>query len=372
MLDLDDRALYAATDKSDMRGQIRGLPAQCRQAWEKALEFKLPRGYSNIDKVLILGMGGSAIGGDLLKALASNLKKPLVLVNRDYDLPAWVDGRTLVIAASYSGNTEETLSAFTQALSISCKKLVISTGGKISTLASAHKVPVFTITHVSQPRAALGYGLLPLLAIMRNMGFLDSKAVDMDGMVASLEGLTKKYDVEVPVPDNPAKKLALQLHGKGAVIYGAGILSDVARRWKTQINENSKAWAFFEVFPELNHNAIVGCHHPDALKDKLFVILLRCPSLLPRTLLRYEVTAELLRRSGIPHEFVDSEGNGPFITSVTTAELQRDPVGSDLRYVMSSVLLGDWVSFYLAVLNGVDPTPVSEIDFLKKRLADVK
>jgi glucose/mannose-6-phosphate isomerase len=131
-------------------------------------------------------------------------------------------------------------------------------------------------------------------------------------------------------------------------------LTDVARRWKTQINENSKAWAFFETFPELNHNAIVGYHFPAGAAQNMFVTMLRCPELHPRTQIRYTVTGEVLKENSIPFEYVDSEGSNP------------------LSYLMSLVLLGDWVSYYLAMLYGVDPTPVPVIDFLKNRLAETK
>ena len=161
MVNLDDRELYINTDKSGMRAQIHGLPAQCKNAWEKALSFNLPFDYSDVDKVVILGMGGSAIGADLLKALTSTLSRPLVVVNREYDLPAWVDSKTLVIAASYSGNTEETLSSFAQALDKQCKKLVISTGGKITAIAAAKDIPVFTIDCVAQPRGSNGVWSAP-------------------------------------------------------------------------------------------------------------------------------------------------------------------------------------------------------------------
>ncbi len=354
MLSLDDRELYISTDKSGMRVQIHGLPGQCKSAWEKALTFNLPSGYSDVDKVVILGMGGSAIGGDLLRALTGTLNRPLVVVNREYDLPAWVDNKTLVIAASYSGNTEETLSSFAQALDKRCKKLVISTGGKISSIASKKGIPVFTIDHVSQPRAAIGYSLLPLLAIMQRLGFIEGKSEDVESMAALLETLGKRWQEDVPVSTNKAKALALKLQGKVSVIYGAGILTDVARRWKTQINENSKAWAFFETLPELNHNAIVGYHFPASATQNIFVTMLRCPELHPRTQIRYTVTGEVLKENSIPFEIVDSEGNNP------------------LSYLMSLVLLGDWVSYYLAMLYGVDPTPVPVIDFLKKRLAETK
>ena len=235
----------------------------------------------------------------------------MVTVNREYDLPGWVDGHTLVIAASYSGNTEETISAFTQALTSKCKKLVISTGGKITALANAKNYPVFPVDHVSQPRAAVGYSLLPLLAVMQRLGFIEGKSADVESTVALLEKLSGRWQEDVPVSENKAKALALKLQGKVAIIYGAGILADVARRWKTQINENSKAWAFFETFPELNHNAIVGYHFPPAAAANMFIPMLRCPALNPHIQIRYTVTGELLEENCIPFEYVDSESGNP-------------------------------------------------------------
>ena len=354
MLNLDNQSVYASLDKSGMGSQIRGLPGQCRQAWDKASLFNLPSDYSQVDKVVILGMGGSAIGGDLLRALTASLSKPLVLVQRDYNLPDWVDEKTLLIGASYSGNTEETLSAFTQALKKNCKKLVISTGGRLTELAHRNGVPIFVIEHVSPPRAALGYSLLPLLAIMQNLGFISGEAVEVDGMVSALKMMCQLWQQDSPQDHNQAKMLASRLYDKVVVIYGAGILTDVARRWKTQINENSKQWAFFETLPELNHNAVLGYRYPPGTADHIYVLFLRCQSLHPRTLIRYEVTGELLEQNHIPFQYVDSQG------------------GNDLRHVMNLVLLGDWVSYYLAMLNGIDPSPVPEIDLLKKRLADGK
>jgi glucose/mannose-6-phosphate isomerase len=354
MNNLDDSALFNSLDKSGMRLQIQGLPAQCRNAWEKASSLKLPEDYKKVNKVLILGMGGSAIGGDLLRASTFSSNSPLIMVHRDYDLPSYVDENTLVVASSYSGNTEETLSGFTQALDCKCKKLVISTGGKLTSLAREAGVPIFVIEHVSPPRAALGYSLLPLLAIMQNLGIISDKSAEVDSMVRSLETLCESWQEDTSIEHNQAKKLALKLDGKLIVIYGSGILADVARRWKTQINENSKSWAFFEVLPELNHNAVIGYRYPPSLREQLFVLMLRCPSLHPRTLIRYKITGELLEQQKIQYQILDSDGINP------------------LKHIMSLVFLGDWVSYYLAILIGVDPTPVPEIDFLKKRLSKAK
>jgi glucose/mannose-6-phosphate isomerase len=354
MVNLDDVQVYRRLDPANMLEHLHDLPRQCRTAWHKAKDFELPGDYASIDKVVILGMGGSAIGGSLLRNFVSRLTKPIVFVTRDYDLPAFVDNRTLVIASSYSGNTEETLSAFSQALEGKCKKLAMTTGGKLKALAQNAKVPVFVIDHTYQPRAALGYSFIPLIAFLQKLGLLKDKTAEVEAMTQDLEKLLGELKETVPTSSNPAKQLATKLQGKIAVIYGAGILSAVARRWKTQVNENSKAWAFHETFPELNHNAVVGYQFPAELASKLYVVLLRCPSLHPRTLIRYQVTSELLEQNSISHQLIDSQGE------------------SELSQMMSLIYLGDWVSYYLAILYQTDPTPVKVIDYLKKRLSEAK
>jgi len=354
MANLDDVQVYKRLDSSNMLEHLHGLPQQCRTAWYKARGFELPQDYADIDKVVVLGMGGSAIGGDLTRSLLLSKGKPILFVNRDYKLPAFVDEKTLVIASSYSGNTEETLSAFSQALKTTCKKLAMTTGGGLKALAEDAGVPVFHIDIVSQPRAALGYSFIPLIAFLQKLGFVEDKSGEVETMTKELEKLLEELKETVTTGSNRAKELAVKIHNRIAVIYGAGILSEVARRWKTQINENSKGWAFYEVFSELNHNAVVGYQFPHELYSKIFVVLLRCPSLHPRILARYQITDDLLEQNAISHRFVDSHGD------------------SQLSQMMSLVYLGDWVSYYLAILNETDPTPVKAIDYLKKRLSESK
>jgi glucose/mannose-6-phosphate isomerase len=354
MVDLDDIQIYKRLDPENMREHLHRLPQQCHAAWDKAKDFQLPKDYANVDKVVILGMGGSAIGGDLVRSLFSSKKKPIIFVNRDYDLPAFVDEKTLVIASSYSGNTEETLSAFSQALKKNCKKLAITTGGEIRKLADHAGVPAFIIDYVSLPRAALGYSFMPLIAFLQRLGLAENKTAEAEAMIQDLDMLLAEFKETVPASSNRAKQLANKLHGKIVVIYGAGVLSQVAHRWKTQINENGKAWAFYETFSELNHNAVVGYQFPRELASKIYVVMLRCPSLHPRILIRYQVTGELLEQSGISHETVDSRVKG------------------ELNQMMGLIYLGDWTSYYLAMLNETDPTPIKTIDYLKKRLSQVK
>jgi len=354
MVNLDDIQIYKRLDPENMLGHLHGLPQQCRTAWHKAKDFELPRDYATIDKVVVLGMGGSVIGGDLVRSLFSSKSKPIIFVNRDYDLPGFVDDRTLVIASSYSGNTEETLSAFSQALKRKCLKLAMTTSGELKELAEDAGVPVFIIDYVGQPRAAVGYSFMSLIAFLQKLGLLEDKTAEVETMIQDLEKLLAELKETVPTGSNRAKQLATKLHGKIAVIYGAGILSEVAHRWKTQINENSKAWAFYETFTELNHNAVVGYQFPQELASRIYVVMLRCPSLHPRILIRYQVTSELLEQSGISHQTIDSRGK------------------SKLSQMIGLVYLGDWVSYYLAILYEIDPTPIKAIDYLKKRLSQAK
>jgi glucose/mannose-6-phosphate isomerase len=350
-INLDDSAVYKQNDPDGMLARIKELPWQCEQAWRTTMSFDLSPVYSDINKVVVLGMGGSAIGGDLVRSLAMSEAKIPVLVHRDYGLPAFIDDKTLVIASSYSGNTEETLSAFELALKTGAKKLAITTGGKLQTMAEENNIPVFKIDYKAQPRAALGFSFLPTLGILQKLGFIKDKSADVAETVQVLEALSARIDEKASLTSNPAKQLAQRLYGCLPVIYGAGIAAEAAHRWKTQLNENSKAWAFYEVFPELNHNATVGYQYPPELASQLRVVLLRAPSFNQRVQLRYEVTCELLDRAQIAHEFVDSEGN------------------SLLCQMMSLVLFGDYVSYYLAILYRVDPSPVEVINYLKERLA---
>ena len=350
-INLDDLSIYQQHDPDNMLKRIKELPIQCQQAWQTVMDFELPSGYSDVDKVVILGMGGSAIGGDLVRSLALAEAKIPVIVHRDYGLPSFVDDRTLVIASSYSGNTEETLSGFELTLNTKAKKLVMTTGGTLKELAETNNLPVYKIEYKAQPRAALGFSFLPTLGVLQKLGFISDKSADVAETVKVLQRLSEKLDEKSSLASNPAKQLAHRLYGKLSVIYGAGILAEVAHRWKTQINENGKAWAFYEVFPELNHNATVGYPFPPEVVKQVNVVLLRSPLFNERVRLRYEVTCELLDRAGVSYEYIDSLGESP------------------LSQMMTTVMMGDFASYYLAILYKVDPSPVEVISYLKDQLA---
>lgn len=349
-VDLDDNSVYRRFDNSGMLGHLHAFPEQCRKAWQNVSAFDLPRQYTEVSNILILGMGGSAIGGDMVRRLAMAESKVPVWTHRDYSLPAFVDERSLVIASSYSGNTEETLSAFSESLKTQARKLVITSGGKLKQLAEKKGIPVFVVDYKAPPRAAFPHNFLPLVGIFQKLGLLRDKSSDLREAERIMDKVQGDCEETSPLASNPAKQLATRLYGHVAATYGADVLTDVARRWKAQFNENSKAWAFYESFPELNHNAVVGYGLPLKAKETMFVLMLRSASLHPRNLLRQDATAELLTKAGIAYEFVAARGESP------------------LAQILSLVLLGDYASFYLAMLNRVDPTSVDAIDFVKHYL----
>jgi len=349
---LDDPSAYQRIDASSTRTIIRDLPRQCRVAWREGRALELPPDYCSVDKVVILGMGGLVIAGDLLRSLAA-LESPVpVFVHRDYGLPLTVNDRTLLVAMSYSGDTEETVSAFEEALSTDAKKLVITTGGRLLASARANGVPAFVFSYKSTVRGALGYGLMSLLAIAEKVGIVGKKADDVEEAAILMEHMAGRIGVHAPLKRNAAKQLAAGLQGRLPVVYGAGLLAEVAHRWKTQFNENSKLWCFWEELPEADHNAIVGYGLPEEIAARAFVIFLRGPALHPRVRMRYELTRQALQDAGVASETVDAEGKSP------------------LAQVLSTVFFGDYVSLYLAIQGGVDPSPTTAIADLKRWLAD--
>jgi glucose/mannose-6-phosphate isomerase len=352
---LDRVAALRKLDPGGMLGALRGLPDQCREAWTKASGLKLPAAYQDIDRIVVLGMGGSAIAGDLWRVLLQRESDVPVFNVRQYDLPPFVDKQTLVIASSFSGQTEEVLSAFSQALATPAPRIAITTGGQLLTTARANGVPAFSFTYNQEPRAAIGWGLMPLLAIGQALGLMQDVGRDVDAAILALSKVAAESAENVPEAKNSAKQLARQLYEKLSVIYGAGPLLEVAHRWKTQLNETAKTWAFFEELPELHHNSIVGYGLPQATAKETAVVFLESPTLVhPRVRLRYEFTKDLLRKEGV---------------SVLSAEADD---GCALAQMLSLVLFGDYVSTYLAFLYRVDPTPTKVIDELKAWLREQK
>lgn len=353
MLDLDAPQSFPAFDPQGMLHYIAELPQQCEDAWKQIQSLALPDSYRRVSQIVILGMGGSAIGGDLLRSLLLEECPIPIIVHRDYGVPAFVDEHTLVVACSYSGNTEETLSGFDEALRRGAKLLSIATGGELAQRTCAHGLPLYLYHYQTQPRAALGYALMSLLGIAQCLELVSDKSADVVEAIAVMRQWQEEIRETVPLVRNAAKSLAYKLYGRMPVVYGAEHLSEVARRWKGQFNENAKTWAFFDVMPELCHNSVVGYPAPSGLPQRVHVIMLTSPLNHPRVQMRFDIVRDLLQRDGFSCDVVKARGH------------------SKLAQVLSTVHFGDYVAFYLAMLYGVNPWSIGNIEFVKSRLREV-
>jgi glucose/mannose-6-phosphate isomerase len=344
-MNLDDFENFTSLDPQNMLGEIDNLPRQLISAWELGQQQPLPDG-SGVMQVIISGMGGSAIAADILAAYIAPACKIPVVVHRDYGLPAWAhDPQTLVIASSHSGNTEETLDAFEAARNAGCRILAFCTGGELEKRARAYQLPVWKFNHTGQPRAAVGFSFGLLLAFFTRMGLIPDPEEEMLEAVADMRSQQETLRADVPVVQNPAKRMAGQLVGRWVNVYGSGNLAPVARRWKTQLNEIAKAGAGFEFLPEADHNALAGLINPAALVQTM-TLFLRAPSDHPRNHRRMDLTRHGFMVEGMNTD--DFNANGE----------------SALAHIWTALHFGDYLAYYLAMLYEVDPTPVEALQNL--------
>ena len=311
---------------------------------------RLRKDYSHI---VVTGMGGSAIGGDILRCYCQRRASSPVAVTRDYVLPRFVGPGSLVLAVSYSGNTEETLAAYEQAREQGASVVAVTTGGKLAEMASRDGNPVIRIPGGLVPRAATGYLFAPLALVLEELGLVAGVREDLKETVTVLEQVRREVEPSRQQESNPAKIIAERLYGRIPVIWGCSSTSEVAAmRWKGQINENAKTLAYYNVFPELNHNEIVGFEVPQELVKKIAVVILRDPDDHVRTVKRIKITTDIIKDRVDNLSEVETRGQ------------------SFLAKVYSLIYVGDYTSVYLADMYGVNPTPVEVIDYLKNKMAE--
>jgi len=353
MYTLDSREEIKKIDQSGMYEVIYNFPAQFEDGLKRAKEIHLPRwGRRQVRNIVVAGLGGSAIGGDLVRSyLAKDICIPFAIC-RNYTLPHWVLPATLVFVSSYSGNTEETLSAFQDALQRGAKIICLTSDGKVEEISSKEKIPCVLLPKGYQPRAALGYSFVPILVLLERLGFVEDEEENLRKAKEFLEENRNKYQVEVDMQNNPAKTLATKLHKKLPIIYASNDYFDaVSTRWKGQFCENAKMLAFNNVFPEFNHNELVGWKVLSDYRDDLIVVILKDSGDHPRIQKRMEIVKGIIEKLKV--EVIEVESTGENL----------------LSRMFSLIQLGDFTSFYLSILNGEDPSPVKVIDFLKNKLA---
>ncbi|MBU2495501.1 MAG: bifunctional phosphoglucose/phosphomannose isomerase [Candidatus Omnitrophica bacterium] len=347
-----DRMLEKAVKQFDPSGMLRFLrefPEQVAAA-RKLKEKPILKSKKDAAGILFSGLGGSAICGDLFRDAFSNQLPVPVFTNRDYCLPAWVNRKTLAILISYSGNTEETLAAYREARRRKAAIGIVSSGGKLSEMAKKDRVSLITVPTGYPPRTALGYLFFGALSLLDSADILKIPERDFSELLQAIRKTSADNDPQKSFEDNPSRRLAAALKGTVPIIYSAAFLSGTATRWKTQIEENSKNLAFTGSLPEMNHNEVVGWSGPVETLKRLSVIFLRDREDEPQVKKRFEITAGLLQ----PRRFFGEAA------SKSNNRLAR---------LFSMIVFGDWVSYYLALENKIDPTPVERITQLKKRLA---
>lgn len=341
-------------DKSGMLNLLLEFPLQCKQAYDIAKVNQLLFKAEDFTKIVFAGLGGSAIGADAVRAYLYFESKVPISVCREYELPAYVDNSTLVFILSYSGNTEETLSAYQQAKEKGASLILISSDGALKEHAAKDNLTFIEIPGGLPPRAALGYLSIIPLAVLNKLGVVSDIAPSIVEMVKVLEELKEKnLNPRIGKKDNIAKYAADKLFNKFTVIYSGSIHFDVAvTRLRGQLNENSKSLASTHLFPEMNHNEIVGWQNPKKLFKNFIVLMLRDNHMHERVTTRMDITSDILKDEGVSVLEIWSRGENL------------------LSRIFSLIYIGDFISFYLAILYGIDPTPVDRVAYLKKRLAE--
>ena len=346
---LDDIDEIRRIDKSSML--LYSLEASGHYGEAARIAEKISVSYPKPENVVLAGMGGSAIGGELLKDIARSQSPVPIEVSKEYHLPAYANTRTLVVIVSYSGDTEESLSAFLDALKRKSMIYCVSSGGTLLEFAERLKVPYLRVPAGMPPRAASPYLLVPQLVLLEKIHLISGMSEELNEATTLLEKVSRENAPEKPAQKNTAKCLAAGINGTVPVVYGFGFYRGVAQRWKQQFNENSKVPAKWEVFPELNHNEIVGWEKTSALTKNFSTVFLRDENEPAEVRSRIEITKTLMPKASKKFE-VWAQGK------------------SALAKVISTIVIGDFTSVYLAILRGVDPTPTRTIATLKQKLGE--
>ncbi|RKY84543.1 bifunctional phosphoglucose/phosphomannose isomerase [candidate division KSB1 bacterium] len=342
-------------DKSNMLETLTNFYTQVQEAVKIGNKLNLLPIMKNINNIILCGMGGSAIGGDILKSYLQNELKVPFLINRNYNIPEFIDKNSLVFISSYSGNTEETINALHLAKKRTNKIVCITSGGTLKKLALDNNFFLIIIPSGYQPRSALGFSFFPLLIFLSKLKIVKNKIDSIQETIELLKKLSEKYTLKNKIENNKPFSIAQKLSGKIPVIYsGSDVFTPVALRWKCQFCENSKVLAYHNSFPELDHNEITGWESSNPLLKKISVIILKDKDDTPEITERIKFTKEIIS----PHcaEILEFHSEGESL----------------LARIFSLIYLGDFISYYLALLNHKDPTTIENIEILKKKLKNFK
>ncbi len=340
-------------DRSDMHGSIGSIPAQMEAAWDAMAGRTFPDTCRNVNHVVVAGMGGSALGAHLIQdVFRDRLRVPVTVVS-DYAAPAWIDERTLIVLSSYSGGTEEVMAIAEYGTSRGVPMIALTTGGALEAFARDHALPtvVFSseLNTCGQPRIGLGYAVTYLLMIFRQLGFVELAGSEITAAIMQLQAVNPVY--ATPEEENPAFELALKTRGKSVLIMASEHLTGNAHILANQWNENAKNLAVWFAIPELNHHLLEGMTHPKAHREGLAAALIQSDLYEPRNRRRHEITRALLEKQGIACAVITPRGE------------------TALEQACDLLLLGTYASFYQALMNDTDPSPIPWVDQFKQLMA---
>jgi len=359
-MDLGNLDMYGNFDKSDMLGLIMRLPEELRSAYDETVKIKIPKEVSkgrihikfkSPNNVVITGMGGSAIGGDILSGWLTDKSSIPIQINRNYTLPAFVDENSLVLAASYSGNTVETLSSFLEALKRNSMTAAITSNGRLFEYAKQLGLPIYSVPGGRPPRAALAHLFVPFAVILDKLGIETNIEEDINDCIITLHKMRDELKPEVTAQENPAKSLALAINGLIPVIYAHDTYLAAALRFKDQLSENSKYPAKYAVFPELAGNEIMCWNADEKIVKKFVVVAMQGGDEPEEIKVGMEIATEIIKDKGINSQKIYGRG------------------ACRLAKMFSLIYLGDFASYYLALLNDVDPTPIELVPKIKVGIA---
>ncbi len=350
-----NRETITALDSQNMLGSIEVFQDQCREAWESGKTLHIPTDYSNIDSVVLFGMGGSSLGIDVIRTLFQDqLRVPVTIVG-DYTMPASVTKNTLAIFSSYSGTTEEVLSAFAQLEGKTDKVFIIATGGDLENIAKEKNIPAYifqpTFNPSNQPRMASGYSIVGTMGLFVKLGLLTISDAEMDVLYQSITQLHSRFGADIETADNLAKQTAAALVGSIPLFISSEFLEGAVHVATNQMNENSKTLALRLPIPEMNHHFIEAFVFPKELFSKIHLLYFESDLYHERNQKRYRVTEDLAKNKGL---------------QVTAIHMQGK---TKMEQAFEAIVFGSYLSFYLAMALGIDPSPIPNVDHLKAELA---
>ncbi len=355
MKKLDDLEEFEKFDKGKILASIRMLPDQMEQAWEEVRKLDIPKEYTMSSNVVVCGMGGSALGGRIVDSLLESRVRVPIEISTDYNIPYYVNKETLVISTSYSGNTEETISATEQAIEKNANVFGVSTGGELEKILTKNNQISYIFDPIAnpsaQPRMGLGYSISSTLAILSKCGLFHLSNDDFYELVVTIRNYIKNFDIDIPYDKNIAKLLAGKLFGKIPVLISSSHLIGVTHAMKNQLNENSKLFSVLFDLPEMNHHLLEGLKNPKNASSLLSFLFFHSDKYSERVKKRLELTMEVVEKNRY-------EANLYKVTSDTKI--------SEIFEVLS---LGSFLSFYLSFMHGVDPSEIPWVDYFKKELA---